>query len=216
MEKETTTPLEFWSQVWKEGIVRFHQKAYNPEMTHFLKDIDLKNKTILIPLAGKTKDILFFLEKGAMVTAVEFVEEAIIDFFTENNIPYQKEKNLYKAHNLNFFAMDFFQLKTNKPFDLLYDRAGQVVFTPSERPYYYHHISTLIDPHTMLFLLSIDHDGDPNYGPPHKISAQEIIVQYKKMGIELTKLSDKREIASEKMQAAGIKEINSFVLSSGI
>ena len=77
-------------------------------MMNFFKDIDLKDKTVFIPLAGKTKDILYFLERGAIVTAIEFVEQAVIDFFEDNEILYSKIDNLYQCENLKFYSMDLF------------------------------------------------------------------------------------------------------------
>ncbi len=212
--ENTNTPLYFWSQVWQEGTIRFHQKDYNSQMMNFFKDIDLKDKTVFIPLAGKTKDILYFLERGAHVTAIEFVEQAIVDFFEDNEILYTKSGHLYQCENLNFYAMDLFDFKSDKKFDVLYDRASQVVFTAETRPAYYEHISTLIDPQTILLLGSIDHEGPKEYGPPHKISKDEIKSAYKKMGIELKVFSENTEVTSEKMQNAGISSLVSFFLTN--
>lgn len=122
------TPKEFWTSVWEEGVIRFHQQNYNAQMVHFFDSINLKEKSVLIPLAGKTKDILYFLEKGAHVTAVEFYEGAVLDFFKENNLSYTKEGNLFKGDHIHFYACDFFDLKSAHPFDVMYDRASQVVF----------------------------------------------------------------------------------------
>lgn len=212
MEK-TTTPLEFWSQVWDEGTIRFHQNNYNSEMIKYFNDIDLKGKSVFIPLAGKTKDILYFLEKGANVTAIEFWEPAVISFFEENNIAYKKHGYSFFADNLTFHAMDFFNFSTDTPFDVLYDRASQVVFNKADRPHYYQHISKLINPKTILLLFSIDHDGSFEYGPPHKIPKSEIITAYKNMGITLLTNSENHEIStSEKMQAQGILSLTAFTL----
>jgi thiopurine S-methyltransferase len=212
MEK-TLTPLEFWSQVWDEGTIRFHQNSYNSEMIKYFKDINLQGKSVLIPLAGKTKDILYFLEKGAIVTAIEFWEPAVISFFEENNIPYKKHGYSFFADNLTFHAMDFFNFSTDKPFDVLFDRASQVVFNKTDRPRYYQYISKLIDPKTTLLLYSIDHNGPFEYGPPHKIPKAEIVTAYKKMGITLqTNSETHEETTSEKMQAQGILSLTAFTL----
>lgn len=212
--ENTNTPLNFWSQVWQEGTIRFHQKDYNSQMMSFFKNIDLKNKTIFIPLAGKTKDIMYFLERGAHVTAIEFVEQAIVDFFQDNEILYTKTGNLYHCENLNFYAMDFFDFKTDKKFNVLYDRASQVVFSEASRPLYYKHISSLITSESIVFIGSIDHEGPKEYGPPYKISKEEIINAYKKMGIELKVFSENTEVTSEKMQNAGINSLSSFFLTN--
>jgi thiopurine S-methyltransferase len=212
--ENTITPLEFWSQFWKEGTIRFHQKSYNQDMLTFFDGIDLKNKSVLVPLAGKSKDILYFLEKGAIVTAVEFYEPAIVDFFTENHIAFKKEGSTYTAPNLTFIARDFYQFHSQTAFDVLYDRASQVVFNRENRPKYYQHIHSLINKKTILLLFSIDHKGSENYGPPFKISKGEITSAYKKMGIDLKLFKEVQETASEKMQAQGIFELSSFSLSN--
>lgn len=212
MEK-IITPLEFWSQVWDEGTIRFHQNNYNSEMLKYFKDIDLKNKTVLIPLAGKTKDILFFLEKGAHVTAIEFHGPAVVSFFEENNIAYKKHGYSFFADNLTFHAMDFFDFYTEQPFDVLFDRASQVVFNQSDRPRYYEHISKLIDQKSILLLFSIDHNGSFDYGPPYKIPKAEVVSAYKKMGITLKTNSENIEFStSEKMHAQGIMAFTAFTL----
>nr|BDT28302.1 thiopurine S-methyltransferase Se/Te detoxification family [Bacteriovorax sp. HI3] len=208
------TPKEFWSDVWKEGVIRFHQKDYNQAMVHFFKDIDLKNKTVLIPLAGKTNDILFFLEKGANVTAIEFYEGAVEAFFKENAIAFTKKEHVYSGTNITFYAGDFFEYKNQTPFDVMYDRASQVVFNQNDRPRYYQHMSSLINARTILFSGAIDHQGPADYGPPFKISPEEVISAYKKMGITLQMASSRQDPASEKMQAAGVQEVKTYFLSN--
>ncbi|MBY0415316.1 MAG: hypothetical protein K2Q18_14185 [Bdellovibrionales bacterium] len=211
---QQSSPLNFWTDVWSEGVIRFHQKNYNSHMVSFFNDFDLKGKTVFIPLAGKTNDIIYFLEKGAKVVAIEFVESAIDDFFTEKNIPYTKTNNEYHSENLTFLAMDFFNYHPEKPFDVLYDRASQVVFSESLRPKYYDHIKNFVHFETLLLLLSINHQGPRDYGPPFPISEHEIISQYEKMKIPLKLLSKTPETPSEKMQAQGITEIYNIVITS--
>lgn len=211
---EKITPLEFWSQVWTEGQIRFHQSKYNQHMVSYFDSIDLKDKTVLIPLAGKSKDILYFLEKGARVTAIEFCEEAVALFFEENNITFTKDHNRYLAKNLVFVAGDFFDFKSHEPFDVLYDRASQVVFDKVHRPKYFEHVTSLVNESSILLLFSIDHDGSPDYGPPYKISKQEIMDAYQKKGIKLVTESESTEVASEKMQASGIVSLHTFTLKN--
>ena len=212
--ENNNTPLNFWSQVWSEGTIRFHQKDYNSQMLAFFKNIDLKDKSVFIPLAGKTKDILYFLERGANVVAIEFVEQAVIDFFEDNEILYTKMDNLYQCENLKFYVMDFFDYKNEEKFDVIYDRASQVVFAKELRPAYYKHIAKLLDTHTTLLLAAIYHEGPEDYGPPFKISQSEVMASYKAMGINLEVFNENFEIASEKMQAAGIKSLISYFLTN--
>lgn len=211
---KTITPLEYWSNVWSEGVIRFHQSQYNSQMKTYFDQFDLKDKNVLIPLAGKSKDILYFLERGASVTAIEFCEQAVIDFFNENQINFTKVGNCFEARNLKFYACDFFHFHSLIPFDVLYDRASQVVFGKNDRPAYYSHIQTMINNRTLMLLYSVDHTGNPDYGPPFKIPKTEIIEAYKNMGINLLQDSSVSEVGSEKMQAAGILTLITFTLKN--
>lgn len=208
------SPKEYWSNVWQEGVIRFHQKEYNAQMVNFFDTLDLKGKRVLIPLAGKTKDILYFLEKGAIVTAIEFYEGAVIDFFQENQINFTKNGLHYQGDNIHFYACDFFDFKSASPFDVLYDRASQVVFSKETRPKYYQHISTLITPKTLLYLGAINHEGPEDYGPPFKISIAEMQNFYQNMDISLHLESTRTDQASEKMQAAGVNEFTTYFLTN--
>lgn len=211
---KTITPLEYWSNVWTEGVIRFHQAQYNSQMTAYFNQFDLTNKTVLIPLAGKSKDILYFLERGAIVTAIEFCEQAVVDFFTENKIEFTKVGNCFKAKNLSFYACDFFNFHTDTSFDVLYDRASQVVFGKNDRPKYFDHVLNMVTSKSLILLFSVDHAGDPDYGPPFKIPKTEIMEAYKNKGITLTEESTTTEVGSEKMQAAGINTLITFTLKN--
>ena len=207
-------PKIFWTDVWNEGQIRFHQKSYNPQMVEFFKDIDLSNKSVFIPLAGKSLDILFFKEKGAQVFAVEFVESAIIDFFKENNLSFKKINNTYFADNITFYHQDFFEHRSNTSYDVIYDRASQVVFDKKQRPNYYAHLQKFLHDDTILLIFSVDHSGPDTYGPPFKITEEEIKKHYAKVGIELYLFQSRSAPASDKAKEHGINEIETLVLSS--
>lgn len=216
MTNTPPTPKEFWSGVWQEGQIRFHQPQYNPLMVDFFSDIDLNDKTVLVPLAGKTRDILYFLEKGATVWAIEFYEGAILDFFKENNLSFTKQGPFYTGEKIHFFAGDFFDFKTSRPFDVMYDRASQVVFSPENRHSYYAHMATLIHPRTLIFSGAIDHSGPSDYGPPFKIAPDEVKSYYEKMGITLTMAASKVDPSNERMQAVGVERVQTYFLSNKI
>lgn len=207
-------PKIFWTDVWNEGSIRFHQKSYNPQMVEFFKDIDLTNKSVFIPLAGKSLDILFFKEKGSQVIAVEFVESAIIDFFKENNLSFKKINNTYLADNITFYHQDFFEHQSTISYDVIYDRASQVVFDKDHRPAYYAHLQNFLKTDTILLLFSVDHTGPDTYGPPFKITEEEIKKHYAKAGIDLYLFQSRMDAASDKAKEHGINEVTTIVLSS--
>ncbi len=54
------------------------------------------NSRVLVPLCGKTIDMLAIAEYGYFVTGVELSELAVKDFFESNNIPVTSHNNLEK------------------------------------------------------------------------------------------------------------------------
>lgn len=187
---------DFWQQAWNEGRIGFHQSEYTKAMKDKFDNIDLKGKTVLLPLAGKTKDILYFLNKGAKVIAVEIVEDAIKQFFNENEINYKFQEltnaNLYEADNLKFFNADFF--KSDEIFkdmdinnvDYIFDRASNVALPKELRIKYYQTIKKIKDDETKFFIITFMHDGPKDFGPPFLIPKDEIKNHYKEMDITLS------------------------------
>ena len=56
-------------------------------------ETDLSKVRFLVPLCGKTKDLVFLYEKGFHVIGLEGVEKACLEFFEENNIEFEKVEN---------------------------------------------------------------------------------------------------------------------------
>lgn len=206
--------LDFWSKVWEEGVIRFHQMSYNPVMMSYFQDKVLQDKHILVPLAGKTKDINYFLEKGAKVSAVEFCEKAIREYFLENKLDFTEENGVYKAGSLTFYKRDFFEFHSQEVFDYVYDRASVVVFNEEKRKDYYDHLCLFIKEGTELLIFTIDHTGPADYGPPHKISEGELSFEFQKRGVPLRVFHQSTEKPSEKMASVGIQSVSYIVMAS--
>jgi thiopurine S-methyltransferase len=204
--------LNFWSKVWEEGVIRFHQSKYNNIMTMYFDNLDLTGKVVLVPLAGKTRDINYFLEKGAVVIAVEFYENAIKNYFSENNIAVIQKDNVYKAKNLMFYREDFFNFSTDLEIDYIYDRASIVVFGIEERNRYTAHLASFMKSKTELLIYSIDHSGPTDFGPPYKIPLEEMKKNFQEQGVLIELFHKSIEKPSDKMAVAGINEVQYLVM----
>jgi thiopurine S-methyltransferase len=69
-------------------------KEPHPLLLKYLPLLVEKRETplrFLVPCSGKSLDLKYLWESGHEVVGIEFVEEAIVDFFRENGIPYKRE-----------------------------------------------------------------------------------------------------------------------------
>ena len=76
----------------------------------FLKLHNIDLYLVLVPLCGKTRDLLWLADQGCNVIGVEFCTKACTDFFVENKIDYEQVDSVFiaKDKKLKIYCGDFF------------------------------------------------------------------------------------------------------------
>ena len=83
-----------WSSRWDEDRIGFHAVRPNPFLLQYWQHLDeIKPKRCLVPLCGKSLDLVWLSEKIETVIGVELVEKAVLDFFREQQIIPEIQKN---------------------------------------------------------------------------------------------------------------------------
>ena len=84
----------FWIKSWNEGRTGFHQSDFNDKLTGYFPTFrPEKGQKVLVPLCGKSKDLVWLQGQGLCVHGVELHEQAVESFFTENQFdPVQKNR----------------------------------------------------------------------------------------------------------------------------
>jgi thiopurine S-methyltransferase len=182
---------KFWHECWKNKNLGFNQKSFNIFLKNFFQELSLdSNASILVPLCGKSIDLLWLLKQGYQVTGVELSPLAIKEFFEEHKIPFTKgsigpyiswqavDKNLLLLEG-NFFDLFSLSKKEFKESHLqtlsaIYDRASLVALPKPMRIDYYHTLKKLLNPSTSLFLITVEYDQSKVDGPPFSVPEQEI------------------------------------------
>jgi len=77
--------VNFWIKAWNEGNIGFHLTDKHPALEKFWPSLEA-GASVLVPLCGKSQDLLWLEESGLDVIGVEFVESAVLDFFRENSL----------------------------------------------------------------------------------------------------------------------------------
>ena len=133
---------EFWTTVWSEGRTNFHQEDYHDKLTEYFPQLNPeKGQRVLVPLCGKSKDLLWLHGLKLHVHGIELHNQAVESFFAENELsPVKKTQDQDFAHytheNIVISCGDFFKLDENDTYDFIYDRASLVALPSPMRKGY--------------------------------------------------------------------------------
>jgi thiopurine S-methyltransferase len=168
-----------WLSRWKGGQTGWHQVGGSKALRKFWPRV-AKGSRVLVPLCGKSPDLLWLSQQGYEVTGVELSEIAVRAFFAESGIRFEIEKSgglwCFRGltHQINIVCGDYFQF-SDKPFDALYDRASLVALPPAERPAYIEHTKSLLIHGAAQLLLTLEYDQSMALGPPYSVMPDEVL-----------------------------------------
>lgn len=178
---------EFWIDRWKTRHIGFHQAEANVRMQEYFPALGASDgDTVLVPLCGKSVDMLWLRDAGYRVIGVEFVEQAVEDFFAENDLPHERTSDgaftRYRSGTIDVLCGDFFQLDREHLGDVraVYDRASLIALPPQTRRRYAEHMMSILTNGWRMLLLTIDYDQQLKSGPPFAVSADEVRSLYAK------------------------------------
>ncbi len=175
-----TLEKEFWIKAWTEGRTAFHQREYHAKLTTYFPQLQpTAGQSVLVPLCGKSLDMLWLLSQGLRVHGVELHQEAVEAFFTENRIaPVEKAQNGaftdYAHDTLRISCGDFFQLDASARYDFVYDRAALVALPFEMRKDYARVITRSLPAGGKYLLVVYEYDQAKMEGPPFSVSSSEI------------------------------------------
>lgn len=75
----------FWIDRWHEGRSGFHQSVVQATLPKFWPALSA-DSSVLVPLCGKSLDMLWLEQQGLAVTGVELAEQAVEAFCHENEL----------------------------------------------------------------------------------------------------------------------------------
>jgi thiopurine S-methyltransferase len=163
-----------------DGDIKFHQNAIETFLEkHFP---EMKPTTVFIPLCGKSKDIIFFTQRGHHVVGVEVSEIACKAYFLENKIDYTVDNiedfKVYRGKCVTIYCGDFFKLRPEHVTlaTFIYDRAALIALPKEIRKKYVEqllHISSPEEKKT-IFLISLEYNSRERTGPPFSVDSLEI------------------------------------------
>ena len=185
---------EFWQQRWQEGRIGFHKSDVNPELIKYFSNLALPiGSRVLVPLCGKSIDMVWLACAGYDVVGIELVESAVQAFFTEQNITptiteftSAADKSTLKRYQgqlagqtITLWAANIFALSAIDidAINAIYDRAALIALPANMRADYSRHIVKLSDNAPQL-LITLNYDQSKKDGPPFSITQQQLHQYY--------------------------------------
>jgi thiopurine S-methyltransferase len=208
---------EDWIDRWEHGRTGWHEASGNAGLKSYWP-AGMNGKRVLVPLCGKSPDLLWLAEHGNEIVGVELAERAIIEFFTEHGLAYRSEAGVnldrYSATDLpiTLFCGDYFEFDV-QPFDALYDRGALVALPASVRPRYVEHTRKLLRRNAVRLIVTLEYDQSVVQGPPFSVLPSELCAYWD----DLVRVSetDDLETCPPKFRAAGLKQIQEVVWLAG-
>lgn len=171
---------DYWIQRWQEGRTGFHRERVSDSLVRHWPSLGVdKQARVLVPLCGKSLDMLWLAEQEHEVHGIEVSGIAVRDFFDENDIQPRVEQrgrvHHWHAGALHLWEGDFFEIGNAHigRMDAIYDRAALVALPAPMRERYVAHLRELAADAPIL-LVTLEYDQSCMEGPPFSVTDAEL------------------------------------------
>ena len=206
---------DFWHARWHNNQIGFHLNQVNPYLVRYWSELDPQPESVvLVPLCGKSLDLVWLASQGYHVVGVEISPIAVESFFIEQKIDTVQQGEyrgfkVYSAEGLSLLNGDFFNLDSEFTEDvsLIYDRASMVALPESMRDQYAEKILELTRPGMRILLVTFEYDQEKMDGPPFSVHEAEVYRHYEQH-FAIKKLASENILAeSPRFAARGLDKL---------
>lgn len=201
-----------WARRWEKTQTGWHKSTVHASLAQFQPSLASaaaakavregtalasSAPTVLVPLCGKSVDLVWLLHQGYRVVGIEIVTQAIIDFFYEQaeTLPsFTAEKiagtSIYRytagpQGRLQILQADIYSPKLTREmlgvpngFDFIWDRASLVALNPHQRATYAQLMDRLLAPRGQQLLNTFTYDQSLMHGPPFSVEPSAVAELY--------------------------------------
>ena len=173
----------YWQKRWQNSDTKLHLSLAHPDLVKHEDKLLKENCRVLLPLCGKSVDLIYLAHKGHEVVGCDFSDAAIMQFFEEQAIEYSRSQHptapfeIFTStdKNISIYKGDFFELNSFivGKFDAVWDRDAFVAVSPSRRSQYADVLDDVIKEDGKYLLFSVEYEG---YNPitPFCVTAQDL------------------------------------------
>jgi len=209
---------DFWLDRWRDGRTHFHQTRVTPLLAKYWPALQVPaGGRVLVPLCGKSLDMMWLAQQGHRVLGVELSPLAVEQFFAENGLRADVRQagpgRYYAAGDIEIYCGDIFDLGADVLGDCVgaYDRAALVALPPDMRARYARHVYGQLSDAYRGLLITLDYNQDQMEGPPFSVRDDEVQAVY--AGHSDAVLIDRRDILAKEPKFAerGLTQLDTLV-----
>ena len=172
---------DFWIERWQKGEIGFHQPDVHDFLPKHWPALDVApGGAVLVPLCGKSHDMVWLAERGYKVVGVELSPLAVDDFFREQGIEAETRTNgpfvVRSAGPYTIWCGDIFDLPAEAVHEAVaaYDRAALVALPSSLQPRYAEKLCELLPDAAPLLLVGLWYPEGETAGPPFSTPLSQV------------------------------------------
>lgn len=177
--------ISYWKARWEKGYTGWHMDKVYPNLPDFWPKLHPSTgDTVMVPLCGKSLDLLWLAAQKHKVIGIEVSQKAIEQFFREHEIDFQESTKgpfkIYRSQNLEIWAGDFFKMKPHylPEIDFIYDKAALIALPLKKRKKYTEAIMNFCKTNTQILLNAFEYEQEEMNGPPFAVFSDEIEMLY--------------------------------------
>lgn len=179
---------DFWHDRWQQQQIGFHQAEVNSQLVrHHAVLLGGTRSRVLVPLCGKSLDLVWLAAQGHEVVGVELSPLAVQAFFEEQKLSATVQPQggftRHAAGNLEIFCGDFFEIEAREVGTLTawFDRAALVALPESMRARYVAHTASLLPSGARGLLVAFEYEPasvSGVSGPPFSLDEAAVRALY--------------------------------------
>ncbi len=177
---------DFWHQRWRDNRIGFHQDQPTPLMQKHWPAIGAApGCRVFVPLAGKSRDMLWLAAQGHRVLGVELSQRAVEQFFAEHGLQPKIDETRYgrryradgpQAGDIELICGDAFALDAAAlaDCDAVLDRAAMIALPPALRLRYVDALYACLPARCRGLLITLEYPQGEKEGPPFAVTESEV------------------------------------------
>lgn len=172
---------QFWLEKWEANQTGFHRDTVNPLLErHWPPPGAPEGGAVLVPLCGKSVDLMYLRRRGHAVIGVELSPLAIRQFFAGHGlVPVARDLDGMEAFEADGICLnrgDFFALRSEHlpRIDAVYDRAALIAMPPERQPAYAAQLLALTPDTAPMLLITLEYDPAEMSGPPFSTPPEQV------------------------------------------
>lgn len=195
-----------WLERWQIGRTGWHEPEGNRNLQQFWSH---SGRRVLVPLCGKTPDLMWLETQGNEVVGVELSDIAVRGFFDDNDLEFVAVDGSLPGwraveRNITLYCGDFFEFRDG-PFDAHYDRGALVALAAEVRGRYARHVTSLLSDDAQQLVITLEYDQSVCDGPPYAMSDEEVLSHWP--GLRRHASIDDTANAPPKFLEAGLQQL---------